>query len=152
AERPERGEYRHPMGRLYLSPPDVGARERELLLEAFDSNWIAPLGPQVDAFEREFAAFLGVPSAVARARWPAALHRALVMLGVGPGDDVLLPTLTFVASANAVRYVGANPVFVDSDWSTWNIDPELVEQELDDRSRSGRMPAALIGVDLYGQC
>ena len=140
------------MGRIFLSPPDVAARERELLLEAFDSNWIAPLGPHVDAFEREFAEFLGVPAAAALASGTAALHLALVMLGVGPGDDVLLPTLTFVAPANAVRYVGANPVFIDSDPVTWNIDPALVEEELDDRATSGRAPAALIGVDLYGQC
>jgi dTDP-4-amino-4,6-dideoxygalactose transaminase len=139
--------------RLFLSPPDVGARERELLLEAFDSNWIAPLGPQVDAFEREFADFVGARSAAALSSGTAALHLALMMLGVGPGDEVLVPSLTFVASANAVTYVGARPVFVDSDRANWNLDPELVEEELAARFHAGRdQPAALLGVDLYGQC
>jgi dTDP-4-amino-4,6-dideoxygalactose transaminase len=141
------------VSRLFLSPPDVGPRERELLLDAFDSNWIAPLGPHVDAFEREFAAFVGATSAAALSSGTAALHLALVLLGVGPGDDVLLPSLTFVASANAVTYVGARPVFVDSDRATWNLDPALVEEEFAARARAGRaQPAALLGVDLYGQC
>ena len=141
------------MPRLFLSPPDVGARERARLLEAFDSNWIAPLGPDVDAFEQEFAAFVGARAAAALSSGTAALHLALVLLGVGPGDDVLVPSLTFVASANAVAYVGARPVFLDSDRATWNVDPGLVEDELAARSRAGReQPAALIGVDLYGQC
>jgi dTDP-4-amino-4,6-dideoxygalactose transaminase len=140
------------VGRLFLSPPDVGDTERTLLLDALDSNWIAPLGPHVDAFEREFAEKLGVGAAAALSSGTAALHLALVMLGVGPEDDVLVPTLTFVAAANVVRYLGARPVFVDSEASTWNVDPALVEEELALRARSGRMPAAFIGVDLYGQC
>ena len=140
------------MTRLFLSPPEVGDTERSLLLEAFDSNWIAPLGPMVDAFEREFAEYVGVPHAAALSSGTAALHLALVMLGVGPGDDVLVPTLTFVATANAVSYVGARPVFVDSDEATWNMDPALVAEELDERARGGRLPAAVLGVDLYGQC
>src|SRR4029077_6577997 len=98
------------MNRLYLSPPDVSDLERRLLLDAFDSNWIAPLGPHVDAFEREFAEMLGVPAAAAPSSGTAALHLALVMLGVGPGDDVVVPTLTFVAVPNVVRYLGARPV------------------------------------------
>jgi dTDP-4-amino-4,6-dideoxygalactose transaminase len=139
--------------RLFLSPPDVGARERELLLDAFDSNWIAPLGPHVDAFEREFAEFVGVGHAAALSSGTAALHLALVLLGVGPGDDVLVPSFTFAATANAVTYVGARPVFLDSEWSTWNVDPDLVEEELATRFHDGREPpAALVGVDLYGQC
>jgi dTDP-4-amino-4,6-dideoxygalactose transaminase len=141
------------MSRLFLSPPDVGPRERELLLDAFDSNWIAPLGPHVDAFEREFAEFVGVGDAAALSSGTAALHLALVLLGVGAGDDVLVPSLTFAATANAVTYVGARPVFLDSEWSTWNVDPALVEEELDARARAGRpQPAAAIVVDLYGQC
>jgi pyridoxal phosphate-dependent aminotransferase EpsN len=141
------------VSRLYLSPPDVGPRERELVLDAFDSNWIAPLGPHVDAFEREFATFVGAAGAAALSSGTAALHLALILSGVGPDDDVLLPSLTFVASANAVTYVGARPVFVDSDLATWNLDPALVEEELAARARSGRaQPAALLGVDLYGQC
>ena len=140
------------MSRLFLSPPEVGDTERALLLEAFDSNWIAPLGPMVDAFEREFAEYVGVPYAAALSSGTAALHLALLLLGVGAGDDVIVPTLTFVASANAVTYVGARPVFVDSDETTWNLDPVLVAEELDERARDGRLPAAVLGVDLYGQC
>ena len=125
------------MSRLYLSPPDVGEAERELLLDAFDSNWIAPLGPHVDAFEREFAEAVGAPEAAALSSGTAGLHLALLMLGVGAGDDVVMPTLTFVASPNAATYVGARPVFVDSDESSWNLDPNLLEDELDERARVG---------------
>ena len=117
------------MTRIYLSPPEVGAEERRMLLDAFDSNWIAPLGPDVDAFEREFAERVGVAHAVALSSGTAALHLALLSAGVGPGDDVLVPSFTFVATANAVRYLGARPVFVDSSASTWNIDPDLVAAE-----------------------
>ena len=117
--------------RLFLSPPDVGARERARLLEAFDSNWIAPLGParrRVRAGVRGLRRCAGTPPRSSSGT--AALHLALVLLGVGPGDDVLVPSLTFVASANAVAYVGARPVFLDSDRATWNVDPGLVEEEL----------------------
>ncbi len=138
--------------RLYLSPPDVGDDERALLLDAFDSNWIAPLGPHVDAFEREFADAVGVPAAAALSSGTAALHLALVMLGVGPGDEVVVPTLTFVATANAVHYAGARPVFVDSDEATWNLDPRLLDELLTERFAAGRLPAAVVTVDLYGQC
>jgi dTDP-4-amino-4,6-dideoxygalactose transaminase len=140
------------VSRIYLSPPDVGDAERRLLLEAFDSNWIAPLGPQVDAFEREVADYLGVASAVALSSGTAALHLALLSLGVGADDEVLVPTLTFAATANAVVYVGARPAFIDSDRATWNIDSVLLEEELGARSQAGRMPAAVIAVDLYGRC
>jgi len=132
--------------------PDVSDVERTLLLEAFDSNWIAPLGPQVDAFEQEFAAYLGIGHAVALSSGTAALHLALVLLGVGPGDEVIVPTLTFVATANVVTYVGAQPVFVDSETASWNLDPVLLEEELAERAQEGRLPAAVIGVDLFGQC
>lgn len=138
--------------RIHLSPPHMSPRERELLLEAFDSNWIAPLGPQVDAFEREFAARLGVADAAALASGTAAIHLALVMLGVGPGDDVIVPTLTFAATANAVRYQGAEPVFIDSHTETWNMDPDLLAEELEECRQRDRMPKAVIAVDLYGQC
>ena len=138
--------------RVFLSPPDMGADERAMLLDAFDSNWIAPLGPHVDEFEREVADVVGVRHAVALSSGTSALHLALVLLGVGPGDQVLVPTLTFVAPAASVTYVGAEPVFIDSEWSSWNIDPDLVALELADRAASGRLPAAVIAVDLYGQC
>jgi len=137
--------------RIYLSPPHVGAEERALLLDAFDSNWIAPLGPHVDAFEREFADVVGVPFAAALSSGTAALHLALELLGVGPDDDVLCATFTFAATANAIVYRGANPVFVDSD-ASWTIDPDLVAEELERASRAGKLPKAVIAVDLYGQC
>jgi pyridoxal phosphate-dependent aminotransferase EpsN len=140
------------MKRIYLSPPDVGQRERELLLDAFDSNWIAPLGPHVDAFEREFAAAVGVPYAVALSSGTSALHLGLAALGVGRGDNVVTSTLTFAATANAITYVGATPVFVDASRDTWTMDPDLLEEELAAQSRSGRRPAAVLAVDLYGQC
>jgi dTDP-4-amino-4,6-dideoxygalactose transaminase len=137
------------MATIYLSPPDVGRAERELLLEAFDSNWIAPLGPQVDAFELEFARAVGASHAAALSSGTAALHLALIMLGVGRGDRVVVPTLTFAATANAVRYVGAEPIFVDADPGTWNMSPDLLMEAL---GAPGGPPAAVITVDLYGQC
>ena len=139
------------MTRVYLSPPDVGPAERALLLEAFDSGWIAPVGPQLDAFEAELAARVGVPHVLAVSSGTAALHLALLLVGVQPGDDVLVPTFTFVATANAVRYLGACPVFVDCDAATWQLDPDLVADELDRRGRQGRLPRAVVSVDLYGQ-
>lgn len=139
-------------GRVYLSPPHVGALERELLLDAFDSNWIAPLGPHVDAFESEFAAFVESPHAVALSSGTAALHLALIGLGVGPGDRVLVSTLTFAATANAVTYVGATPVFVDSEAESWTLDLDLLEDALRAARRTGQTFKALIAVDLYGQC
>ena len=138
--------------RTYLSPPDVGPEERRLLLDAFDSNWIAPLGPHVEAFEREFAEVVGVPHAVALSSGTAALHLALQILGIGRGDDVLTSTMTFVATASAITYVGAAPAFVDVSPDTWNLDPDLLEQELTIRSRHNRQVAAVLSVDLYGQC
>jgi dTDP-4-amino-4,6-dideoxygalactose transaminase len=140
------------MSRIFLSPPDVGAEERELLLEAFDSNWIAPLGPQVDAFEREFAAAIGVPHAVALSSGTAALHLSLLSLGITPGDEVIVSSLTFAATANAVVYVGAVPVFLDASPATWTMDPDLLDEVLARRAARGRLPAAVIAVDLYGQC
>lgn len=140
------------MTRIYLSPPHLTGRERELLAEALDSNWIAPLGPQVDAFEAELAAACGVGHAAALSSGTAALHLALLLAGVEPGDEVWCSDLTFVASANAVVYCGARPVFVDADRATWTLDPDLVAEELRRASREGRLPKALIAVDLYGQC
>ena len=138
--------------RTYLSPPDVGPAERRLLLDAFDSNWIAPLGPHVEAFEREFAEAVGVPYAVALSSGTAALHLALITLGIPRGRDVITSTMTFAATANAITYVGANPAFVDVSSETWTIDPELLDEELTLRARYGKQAAAVITVDLYGQC
>jgi len=140
------------MARIFLSPPHLGDDERRLLLDALDSNWIAPVGPHLDAFEAEFAAEVGVASATALSSGTAGLHLALLLLGVGRGDDVLVSTLTFAATANAVAYVGARPVFVDCDEATWTMDPDLLSAELDRRARRGGLPAAVVVVDLYGQC
>ena len=137
--------------RIYLSPPHLGGRELELLAETVSSNWIAPLGPQVDAFERELARAVGVGHAAALSSGTAALHLALEILGVGPGDDVLCSDLTFVATANTVVYRGGQPVFVDADESTWNMDPALLAEELAGRRRRNRLPKAVVVVDLYGQ-
>lgn len=140
------------MTRIYLSPPHMGAEERRLLLDAFDSNWIAPLGPHVDAFEREMATRLGVGHATALSSGTAALHLAMAMLDVGPGDEVFTSTFTFAATANAICYQGAAPVFIDSERSTWNMDPALLAEALEEAARTGRMPKAVVVVDLYGQC
>ncbi len=129
----------------------MGPAERELLLDAFDSNWIAPLGPHVDAFEREFCESVGVPYAAALSSGTAAMHLALLMLGVGPGDEVPVSTFTFAASANVVKYLGATPVFLDSDRETWNMDPGLLEEEFSVCAQRGKLPKAVIAVDLYGQ-
>jgi dTDP-4-amino-4,6-dideoxygalactose transaminase len=140
------------MNRILLSPPDVGANERRLLLEAFDSNWIAPVGPQIDAFEREFAEAIGVPHAVALSSGTAALHLGLIAAGVQRGDRVITSTLTFAATANAAVYVGAEPVFADVSPDTWTIDPDLVAEELASCAKKGRRVGAVVAVDLYGQC
>lgn len=139
------------MDRIYLSPPHMGGAELELLREAFDSNWIAPLGPHVDAFESEFSSVVGVEHAAALASGTAGLHLALLQHGVGPADAVIVPSLTFAATANAIAYTGASPVFIDSDESSWNMDPDLLAGELQRRSASGSLPAAVVIVDIYGQ-
>lgn len=138
------------MARIYLSPPHLAGRELELVTDAIRSNWIAPLGPHVDAFEQEFARAIDVPYALALSSGTAALHLALIVGGVGHGDRVAVSTLTFAATANAIRYVGAEPVFVDSD-DTWTLDPGLLEETLRDSARRGAPIKAVIAVDLYGQ-
>lgn len=137
--------------RLYLSPPHMGQEERRLLLEAFDSNWVAPLGPHVDAFQEEFADYVGVKRAVALSSGTAALHLALIALGIGPGDEVLVSTLTFAGSVNPIRYVGATPVLIDSESRSWNMDPALVESYLTGAAKRGKLPKAIVPVHLYGQ-
>jgi dTDP-4-amino-4,6-dideoxygalactose transaminase len=138
--------------RIWLSPPDVGDLERKLLLDAFDSNWVAPVGPDLDAFEEQVAELVGVRHAVALSSGTAALHLALIAAGVRRGDTVLVPSFTFAATANAVVYLGARPVFVDSTPDSWNIDPALVAEELRARAGRGDLPRAVIAVDMYGQC
>lgn len=138
--------------RIYLSPPHMSDHEEALVGEAFRSNWIAPLGPMVDAFEKEMCDYVGVGHAVALSSGTAALHLALICLGAGVGDEVACSDLTFSASANAIAYVGATPVFIDCDRTTWNMNPDFLEEELEEQRRHGRMPKAVIAVDLYGQC
>jgi pyridoxal phosphate-dependent aminotransferase EpsN len=130
----------------------MGGEELSLVAEAFHSNWIAPLGPHVDALEAEFRRAVGTREALAVSSGTAALHLAVRLAGVGPGDRVLCSSLTFVASANPILYQGATPVFIDSEERTWNMDPALLAQELDDEARSGRRPRAVILTHLYGQC
>lgn len=137
--------------RIYLSSPHMGSLERGYVDEAFASNWIAPLGPHVDAFQEEFARCVGAPHALAVSSGTAALHLALQLMGVGPGDEVLVSTLTFSATVNPIRYLGAAPVFIDSERASWNMDPALVCEELEVRARSGRLPRAVVVVHLYGQ-
>jgi dTDP-4-amino-4,6-dideoxygalactose transaminase len=137
------------MTRVYLSPPDVGPAEAEALQRALDGGWVAPLGPEVDAFEAELAQIAGRRYACALSSGTAALHLALINAGVGPGDEVLVSSLTFAATANAVRYVGAEPVFVDSEEASWNMDPKLLAEALEETSHRYK---AVVVVDLYGQC
>jgi pyridoxal phosphate-dependent aminotransferase EpsN len=117
-----------------------------------DSNWVAPVGPQLEAFERELAAKVKVPHALALSSGTAALHLAMHLLGVGPEDEVLCATLTFAATANAIAYQSARPVFVDCDETSWNLHPALVREELAASAARGKLPKAVISVDLYGQC
>lgn len=137
--------------RIYLSPPHMTGREQDYIQQAFETNWIAPLGPHVDAFEQEFAAHVGAEHALALSSGTAALHLALQLAGVGPGDEVLVSTLTFSASVNPICYLGARPVFIDSERSSWNLDPALLAERLEAGVRSGKKPAAVVLVHLYGQ-
>lgn len=139
------------MSRIWLSPPDLRGAERAYCAEAFDSNWVAPIGPQLDAFEREFAAKVGATYAVALASGTAALHLALRVAGIGPGDEVICSSLTFIASASPVVMLGATPIFIDSEESSWNLDPRLLEAFLKQRAAQGRIPKAIVPVHLYGQ-
>ena len=136
--------------KILLSPPHVSEVERELLLGAFDSGWIAPAGPDLDAFEAELAEFTGAAAVVGLSSGTAAIHLALLAVGVRAGDDVLVSDLTFGASAFAVTYIGARPCFVDCEPRTWHLDPELLGDELARRAATGALPTAVVAVDLYG--
>ncbi len=138
------------MARLHLSVPHLGRNEERYIREALDSNWVSTVGPQLDAFERELGERVGRP-AVALSSGTAALHLGLRLLGVGPGDEVFVSDLTFVASVNPIRYLGARPVFVDSDADTWGMSPVLLAEALEDRARRGCLPRAVVVVHLYGQ-
>jgi len=137
--------------RIFLSPPHMGDLEQKYIAEAFASNWIAPLGPHVESFQREFAATVGVSHALATISGTAALHLALQLVGVGQGDEVFVSTLTFAASVNPIRYLGGTPVLVDSERESWNMDPHLLAQALQERAKTGKLPKAVVVVHLYGQ-
>ncbi len=141
-------EHSDSMARIYLSPPEITLQDYASVEAVLASNWVAPAGPKLVEFEAAVASRTGVGHALALSSGTAALHLALQLLGVGPGDEVICPTLTFAASANPICYLGAEPVFVDSEPRTWNMDPDLLEQALRER------PAikAVIVVHLYGQC
>ncbi len=136
---------------ILLSSPHMGDQELIFVKEAFETNWIAPVGPHVDAFEQEFCDVVGTHHAAAVTSGTAALHLALHLVGVESGDEVFCSTLTFVATANPILYLGAKPVFIDSDRTTWNMDPSLLSQALEQRATQGKLPKAVILVHLYGQ-
>lgn len=138
------------MKRILLSVPHMGGNEETYVRQAFATNWLSTVGPNVTAFEREFSARIGRP-AVALSSGTAALHLALRVVGVGPGDEVFCSTLTFVAAANAIVYQGGVPVFMDSDRATWNLDSEILSSALRERAMANRLPKALVVVHLYGQ-
>lgn len=140
------------MSRLYLSPPHLSGAELEQVQEAFASNWVAPLGPKVEALERAFSETCGLAHCAATASGTAAMHLALRLLGVSPGDLVLASSLTFVASVGPAVQLGAEPAFVDSDRATWNMDPDLLAEALAGLASQGRRVKAVISTDLYGQC
>ena len=137
---------------ILLSPPHMGDTEFSFVKDAFDSNWLAPVGPHVNAFEEEFCQLTGAKAAAAVSSGTAALHLALRLLDIGPGDDVICSTLTFIASANPIVYQGAKPVFVDSELMSWNMDPAILAETLTQRANAGNLPKAIVLVHLYGQC
>lgn len=139
------------MQRIFLSIPHMGGSEEKYVREAFASNWLSTVGPNLTAFQREFEKRIGMP-AVALGSGTAAIHLGLRLLDVAPGDEVFCPTLTFIAGCNPVRYLGAQPVFLDSDYATWNLDPNILEDALRQRAQRKKLPRALVVVHLYGQC
>ena len=137
--------------RILLSYVHLGGTERDWVEKAFESEWIVPLGPNVDEFEHRLEKYLGVPNVVALSAGTAAIHLALVALGVGSGDEVICQSFTFAASANPIKYQGADPVFVDSEPDTWNMSPDALEEAIIDRKKqTGHYPKAIIPVYLYG--
>lgn len=136
---------------ILLSTPHIGEQELKFVQEAFDTNWVAPVGPNIDAFEQEFSQVVGAKYAAAVSSGTAALHLALKLLGVEAGDEVFCSTFTFIASASPITYLGAKPVFVDSDRISWNMDPNLLETALAKRDKLGKLPKAVVLVHLYGQ-
>lgn len=138
--------------RIFLSPPYLGGNERRYVEDAFDSNYIAPCGPMVDRFERDFAAYTGIPNACALSSATAALDLIFDKLGVGRGDLIFCSDMTFVASIAPAVHRGAEPIFIDADALSWTMDPALLAEALNDAKRTGKLPRAVVAVDLYGQC
>jgi dTDP-4-amino-4,6-dideoxygalactose transaminase len=136
--------------RIYLSPPHMCGNEMKYVQEAFDQNWIAPLGPNVDAFEVSLAQYCGVKHAAVLSSGTAAIHLALIILGVETGDEVIASTFTFSATINPIVYQGATPILIDSEPDTWNMDPELLHRAIIERMAKGKKPKAIIPVHLYG--
>ena len=136
--------------RIFLSPPHMSGEELKFVHKAFESNMIAPLGEHVDAFEQELCEAVGTEHAAVLSSGTAAIHLALIILGVGPGDEVICQDLTFAASVNPILYQGADPVLIDSEPSTWNMDPELLRRAIQDSLNRGVRPKAVIPVHLYG--
>lgn len=138
--------------KIWLSLAHMGGMEQKFIQSAFDTNWVVPLGPNVDGFEKDLEAYIsGDKHIVALSSGTAAIHLALIQLGVQPGDEVFCQSFTFSASANPIKYVGASPVFVDSEEETWNMDPKLLEIAIEDRIKiTGKKPKAIIPVHLYG--
>ncbi|WP_291106532.1 DegT/DnrJ/EryC1/StrS family aminotransferase [Flavobacterium sp. UBA6195] len=137
--------------KIWLSSPHMGGNEQKFIQEAFDTNWIAPLGPHVTGFEQDLEHYLGNKVQVAAlSSGTAALHLALIVLGVKAGDEVICQSMTFAASANPITYLGAHPIFVDSEPETWNISPKALEEAIEDRIKKGKKPKAIIAVHLYG--
>lgn len=147
---PPPGSQKHAVSRIYLSVPHLGSLEEAYVREAFATNWVSTVGPNLDAFEKAFSELVGLPC-VALSSGTAAIHLGLKLMGVGPGDEVLCPTLTFAASANPIVYEGARPVFVDSDRVSWNLDPDQLSEALEKKAKNGKLPKAVIVVHLYGQ-
>lgn len=137
--------------RILLSAPHMSGNEQKYINEAFETNWIAPLGPNVNAFEEELATYAGTKGAAALSSGTAAIHLALDLLGVGRGDIVFCSSLTFIASANPIIYLGAEPVFIDSEPETWNMSPVALENAFKDAEAEGKLPKAVVVVNLYGQ-
>jgi dTDP-4-amino-4,6-dideoxygalactose transaminase len=137
--------------KIWLSSPHMGGNEQKFVKEAFDTNWVAPLGPNVTGFEQDLEKYIGQDHYIAAlSSGTAALHLGLILLGVKAGDEVICQSMTFSASANPIAYVGATPVFVDSELDTWNICPNALEDAIKDRIAKGKKPKAIIAVHLYG--
>jgi dTDP-4-amino-4,6-dideoxygalactose transaminase len=136
--------------KIWLSSPHMSGREMKYVNEAFDTNWIAPLGPNVDCFENELGAYLGIKHVAALASGTSAIHLALIILGVTPGDEVIASSFTFSATINPIVYLGATPILIDSEKDSWNMNPELLEKAIVDRMSIGKKPKVIIAVHLYG--